>query len=714
MQTIRFLPGGCWVKIFSTCIAGLCWLATAPASTSAQETPISYPPAVPLVTHDPYFSIWSAADHLTDSWPVHWTGKVHGLCGLVRIDDKAYRVMGTEPLGVPACRQIGLQVLPTRTIYDFEADGVRLTLTFMSPLLPGDLDLLSRPVTYVTWQVRAVDARSHDVAIHFDSSAEAAVDEPSQAVAWSRSQIGGLQALRIGSVEQGVLKKSGDNRRIDWGYLYVAATDQPGLSAVVGGHDAVRKQFARSGTQPSREDKRMPRAANDDWPVASLAWSLGKVAAEPVTRVALIAYDDQYSIEYLGTKLRPYWRRSGLDMEGLLPKAAGQYAQIAEKCGKFDKELMADALAVGGKGYAWLCAISFRQAIAGHKLALGPPGPGGTDGRPMLFSKECFSNGCIATVDVTYPTAPIFMLLDKELLKASVTPILDYAASPRWKFPFAPHDLGTYPKANGQVYGGGETSDKDQMPVEESANLLLIALVIARLDGDTKYVGQYWPQFDRWARYLKEKGLDPPNQLCTDDFAGHLAHNTNLSIKAILALAAYGRMCEMVGKTAEAVEYRKTAESCAARWIAMAADGDHYRLAFDRPGTWSQKYNLVWDRILDLKVFPAKVAAKEIAFYKTKLNSFGLPLDNRADYTKTDWQVWTATLATSRSDFDALMEPVYAFIRCTPQRVPLTDWYQTRDARQQGFQARPVIGGVFIKLLDDPAVWKKWQQARYH
>jgi hypothetical protein len=421
-------------------------------------------------------------------------------------------------------------------------------------------------------------------------------------------------------------------------------------------------------------------------------------------RWLMLAYDDEYSIEYLGQKLRPWWRRNGADAAELLQAAAKlqENRTVETAAGEFTIQFGQDLERVGGGDYGQLCFLTYRQAIGAHKLVAGPKG------EPMLFSKECFSNGCIGTVDVLYPAAPIFALFNNELLKATVTPMFEYAMTDRWKFPFAPHDLGTYPLANGQVYGGGEKTEENQMPVEESGNMLLVAAVISKLDGNTKYVDRYWRLLERWAKYLKEKGLDPENQLCTDDFAGHLAHNANLSLKAILALGAYAQMCEMSGKRDEAKQYRSLAEQFAKEWVKLADDGDHYRLAFDKPGTWSQKYNLVWDKLLGLKLFPPEVARKEIAYYKTKLKPYGLPLDNRALYTKTDWEVWTATLAESRADFDALMNPVYRFVHETPDRVPLTDWYMTDTAKLQGFRARPVIGGVFIKMLEDPAMWKKW------
>ena len=681
----------------------LCIIVVACISSvaSAQPSDTFRPPAVPLVTHDPYFSVWSMSDRLTDSWTKHWTGATNAMCGLIRIDGKPYRFMAPAVLKVPAMTQLSLEVLPTRTIYRFEQDAVRLTLTFTTPALRDDLDILSRPITYITFDIAATDKQPHDVALYFDCTGELAVDRPEQAVTWGRYRTGDMDVLRIGSKEQNVLAKAGDNLRIDWGYLTIAVPDAPGRATVMTSDRLGRGGFIDDGRLPADDDLRMPRAARDDWPVLACVYRLGAVKGEPVSRYLMIGYDDRYSIEHFGNRLRPWWRRNGMDMPELLRTAQKEYAQLRPRCAKFDAELMADLEKAGGDHYAKLCALAYRQCIAAHKLVAD------NDGTPLYFSKENFSNGCIATVDVTCPSCPFFLLFNPRLLAGQLLPILDYASMRRWKHAYAPHDLGTYPKANGQVYGGAEHSDRDQMPVEECGNMLLMMAALGHMDREGALIQRYWPLLRQWANYLKEKGLDPENQLCTDDFAGHLAHNTNLSIKAIVALGGYSQLCERFDKK-EAAAYRKTAQDMARAWLKMADDGDHFRLAFDRPKTWSQPYNLVWDRLLGLNLFPAEAARREIAFLKTKQNQYGLPLDNRKAWAKLDWTVWTATLAETPQDFRAFIDPLYRFANESPSRVPLTDWYWTNSGKQAGFQARSTVGGIYIKMLADRKTWDKW------
>jgi hypothetical protein len=658
------------------------------------------PPAVPLVTHDPYFSIWSMSDDLNAGPTRHWTGKVQRLTGLVRIDGNVFRWMGDSPRSVAALPQTGLTLTPTRTAYQFAGQGVSLEVDFLSPLLPSDPDVMSRPVTYITMTARSQDAARHSVQLLFGADASLAVDSGTEEVAWSRSRLKAMTVLRASDFEQPVLQKSGDDLRIDWGYLLLVLPDQAGASASTQLSDDVDSQFAE-GQALSFDDMDMPRRADRRTMLASV-FDLGQIGNTASSRHVLLAYDDIYSVEYLNRWLRPYWRRNGMTMGQLLETAEQDYSSLDQRARRFDDELVRDLRRVGGDAYAEVAVLAFRQTIAASKLVAD------VNGRPLLFPKEDFSNGCISTVDVIYPASPFFLLFNPELLEAQLEPLMEYTETGRWRFPFAPHDLGTYPKANGQVYGGGERTLEDQMPVEESGNMLLMFAALAKIEGNANYANRYWPQLQQWAEFLRKEGMDPENQLSTDDFAGHLAHNANLSIKAILALGGYSVLADMTGRKSEATTYRQLAQDMANRWEQMAQDGDHYRLAFDKPGSWSQKYNLVWDRILGLGLFPAKVAQSEIRFYEAHLNGFGFPLDNRRDYTKLDWEVWTATLTDRREDFNTLIAPLQRFINESPSRVPLTDWYSTTDGKQAGFQARSVVGGVYIPLLATPDLWSKW------
>jgi len=673
------------------------------------------PPAVPLIAHNPYFSVWSMADHLTDQNTKHWTGHEQPLYGLARIDGKTWRFMGEDPHAapgdVPAMQQTSLQVTATHTVYQFQAGGVALTVTFFTPAFPKDLDILSRPVTYLT--VDATGDGTHDLSVLIDVDPIIAVNSSDEPVTWGRSRAGGtgtagLTVLNVGSRDQRVLNRPGDDLRIDWGYFHLAAPDSESPQFALSSNSLA--SFQETGSLPTADDMDTPRMPREGAADLAVLLPFGKVAAEPVRRHVLLSYTEDYAIEYLGRKLRPYWQRNNLSVQQMLADAETQLPALEARGQAFDKELASDLEATGGPAYAQLAILSYRQTLAAHGFAAD------IDGTPLMFPKENFSNGCISTVDVLYPSAPFFLFFNPALLQAQLKPVMEYAALARWKWPFAPHDLGTYPLADGQVYGGGERTEDDQMPVEESGNLLILVAAMERELGNADFARQYWPQFSKWAEYLRSEGLDPANQLSTDDFAGHLAHNANLSIKAIEALAAYAELARAVGKPDVAAEYEKLAHGMAAQWQTMALDSDttggpHYKLAFDKPGTWSQKYNLVWDQILDLKLFPPQVRETELAFYMTHINRFGLPLDNRADYTKLDWSVWTATLADKAhpEQFVAILDPIGAWINQGPTRVPLTDWYDTKTGKQIGFQARSVVGGVYIKALADKPLAEKWR-----
>ncbi|MGC2498587.1 MAG: DUF4965 domain-containing protein [Acidobacteriaceae bacterium] len=682
--------------------AALAAVAVAVSPFAGAQQPVTVrTPATPLVVHDPYFSVWSFDDALNSGPTRHWTGTDQQLNGVIRIDDHPFRFMG-DWQDIPELPQVSRAIWPTRTIYDFEGHGIHLTATFFTPALPQDLDVLSRPLTYLIWTVRSTDGQPHKVRLSVSASAKLAVNDEHETVVWGTNRVGDMTVMQIGDNQQPMLEKAGDNLRIDWGWADLAIPAQSGMTTEIVGGRAFHHDVASGASSAEGDDLDMPRAPRVDLPMMAVNFDLGDVSPSPVTRRAMLAYNDREAVEYLHRQLPDYWRRNEQTFAGMLQDAEHQEDALLTKAEAFDRALVTDLTQVGGEKYAQLAVLAYRQTFGAGKLVVD------IDGQPRYFAKENSSNGCTDTVDVIYPASPFFLLLNPKLLEAELRPVMDYARLPRWPWPFAPHDIGTYPLANGQVYGGGEKTEEDQMPVEESGNILIMFDALAKAEGNADFAAQYWPLLSRWADYLLKFGMDPENQLSTDDFTGHLAHNANLSIKAILALGSYAQLADMLHKTDEAARFRQNAQQMAQQWLKMAADGDHTRLAFDVPGTWSQKYNLVWDRILGLNLFPESLTREEIAFYLKHQNAFGLPLDNRHTYTKLDWSVWTATLAPNQHQFQELIDPLYRFMTETPTRVPLSDWFDTVTGAQVGFQARSVVGGVYIKMLTDPALWKKW------
>ena len=663
-------------------------------SLSAQVTGFRAP-AYPLVTHDPYFSIWSTDEVPTRCETTHWTNKPMPIHIMVKLDGKAYRLMGKSPAFVPAANSVGNQLTPTQTIFSYLQDGVAIDLCFLSPILAEDLDLVSRPLSYITWKFFSNDKKAHSAEIYFAISGLVAVDNRSQQVVWESSTTGNLQLLKIGSKEQPVLQKSGDDLRIDWGYLYAAAEKGDGVTYFAGRRDDAIGAFTDGNQFPAMADADQGRRVGELNSVVAFRIPLKIAAGNKAEKRIMLAYDDIYSVEYFGKRLEGYWKKKFGNAEDLLQTAEKEYASIAKRCDNFDQDLLKKAEKLGGKEYAVICALAYRQCMAAHKVVKDEKG------EPLCFSKENFSNGSMGTVDVFYPASPFFLYLNPELMKAQTTPIFDYAESGRWPWPYAPHDIGKYPLGNGQKYGGGEKTEDRQIPVEECGNMVILAGAIAKTEGNATYATKYWKIITKWAEYLRDKGFDPENQLCTDDFAGHLAHNTNLSVKAIMGLASYASLCEMRGLAAEASKYKQIAAEMVQKWIETANDGDHYRLAFDKPGSWSQKYNLVWDNVLGFNIFPKMVKEKEIKYYLRNMNHYGLPLDNRESYTKLDWILWSASMADSNQQFKELIHPIYNFLNETPDRVPMTDWYWTKSGELKGFVARSVVGGVYMELLKE-------------
>ncbi len=646
--------------------------------------------AYPLITSDPYCSIWVLDDQPAGKDTCHWTGARKRLTLTATIDGTPYSLLGIQSGTTPVAATT--TVSPTKTIFVYEVNGLEVTLSFCAPLLLDDWDLLSMPITFIDISAKAIDGAKHTALLQFSFYNDLCYNGLyAPEIRGDVRRDGALSVGWMGQVQQNLLCHTGDHVTIDWGYGYLA------------------------GNCPIQYTRAM-----DDWALtATLEETIG---AEPVRLPLMLMYDDVASINYFGYIAKAWYARSGMTLLQAMRFCEENRESIIERCEALDKDLADRALALGGEPYHTLVCASYRHTISAHKLIADE------NRQPIFFSKENDSNGCMGTADLSYPSMPLFLLYAPELVRAMCTPILRFASLPIWVHPFAPHDVGRYPHATGQVYalkhagmmhGGPEKhgrldvlppiyqwapmeediyNQRNQMPVEECGNMILLVAAAMRADGDTAYVKAHLPLLNKWAQYLLENGRDPDEQLCTDDFAGHLARNVNLALKAVYAVAAFGWMLEKLGDVQNGAFYRKESETMLRSIMAQAQQKGYTSLTLDGQG-WSLKYNAIWDLLFQFNMLDKSFFIDELNKYRSECRRYGVPLDNRALYTKSDWELWVAAMDIDNKATEEFSTPIARYLAETPTRFPFPDWYGTVSGTYQSFIGRSVQGGLFMPML---------------
>lgn len=588
------------------------------------------------------------------------------------IDNTYYSLMGTLHSskrqifsGLEVIEQKNVNISPLITAYEFENELVRVKLEFTTPLLLRELDVLSRPLSYIEYDVEIKDKNLRDIKFYFDISPECCVNEWTQEVVLKNSDFG----VFCGNKEQKILGRAGDNVCIDWGYLHLIHKDAKFVFTDI-------ELYNRGFVVRNADTEKTYNAFNEAPVMAVITSELNGLIA--------VAYDDIKAIEYFGERLDDFYKETDGSFDNMVKRAVSQYDDIKQKCVLFSEELQAEASKIS-REYEKIISLIYRQVIAAHKLVRD------TDGNILFISKECFSNGCAATLDVSYPSMPMFLKYNPELVKGMLRPIIRVARSEEWADKeFSPHDAGRYPCLMGQAYE--KESGGAQMPIEECGNMLIMTAALTKVSGNSDFAEENKDLLKQWAEYLTENGYDPQNQLCTDDFAGKWEHNCNLSVKAIVAIGAYGKLFNNSRFTDIAKQY-------ADRWIEDTRTEIGTLLAFDRQDTWSIKYNMIWDRLLGLGLFPREVYQKEIEAYKMKMCKYGVPLDCRSNYAKLDWLAWTTVMIDDSQYTQTVYKKIYDYINETIDRAPVGDWYNVESGRQYAFQNRSVLGALFINIM---------------
>lgn len=654
--------------------------------------------AYPLFIKDPYFSIYSNGDILTESDTIFWTGAKKELLGLVKIDNKIYSFLGKSEF--EKLEQINVELETFKTIYTFKKDDFILKVEFVSPLTLNDLKLLSCPICYMHYDF--VCSNKHDFEIYLLMNEKWCYNEGNN----DKHQIIGNEfkfrkynVAKFGLRRQLYLSQSNDEFLSDWGYFYLA-----GENAHFFGKKHLKTYLLNDDFMPKFDGE-------DKYISASNKSYQGNI---------LIGHDDVVAIQYFDDFLKTYYFEDGKNIFDAIRYVYYNIPSIENKMKRMDDKIkkLADKVS---PHYYLLCCASYRQSIGGHKLVQK------RNGDLLFLSKECGSNGCIGTVDVSYPSLPLYLMFSPILVKGMMVPILDFASKPIWKYDFAPHDVGRYPLVVGQVYGNKEerikyNSEKDfgvetypvfanypfkddiyykdkQMPVEESGDMLIMAYSYYKETKELDFIKKNYEIFNKWANYLSKKGLIPDNQLCTDDFAGHLDKNINLSIKACIALKAFAKLSKILNNQENELKYNKIVKSFTKYIESYSSKRGFLPLTYqENDNRFSLKYNFAMDKFLKFNLFSQEIINHEINLYLTKVNEFGIPLDERKDYSKTDWQLWVASFVSDELK-NKIIDGIVNYMKNGVNRTPFPDWYETKTGLSYSMKNRTVQGGIFFPLL---------------
>ncbi|KAG6182265.1 hypothetical protein E4U36_003461 [Claviceps purpurea] len=653
------------------------------------------PPAVPLAVRSPYVNLWANGQEdgshpmLAGQWPRFWTTGVQAWQGFIMVDGQVYNWMGGHP-GAPNVEQISVDYTSTRSNFNMSVAGkVAMNIEFMSPVYPEDLRRQSIPFSYMNVAVRSLDGASHSVQLYTDVSGEWASGDVNAVVNWETKSTSGIRSHKFYKAKQSEFQEDGDNAA--WGNWYYSTAEHQGVTYKIGADVDVRGHFFNQSKLDNKVDTQF-RAVNDRWPVFAFSRDFGNVKST-VSALFTIGVAQKNAIQFTGQADQPQavpslWT-SYFSEQDMVTFFYNDFVDAGHASNRLDLRIQRDSVAAGGQDYATMTTLVVRQVFGALAYS-------GTSENPLIFLKEISSNSDIQTVDVIFPAFPILLYLNPDLLRYLLEPLL---INDRYHYPnnYAQHDLGRFPRANGYPKGNDEA-----MPLEECGNMIIMMLALAQRKNDNKYLADNWDLLVKWAQYMIDDAKIPAQQLSTDDFAGHLANQTNLAIKGIIALQAMSEIATRAGHRGDSTKYANYAKEYLAFWTEHGvnkADG-HSMLQYDNPASYGLLYNIYPDKVLGLDFIPQDIYDMQSNFYLKNQKKYGVILDTRNVWTKTDWEMFAAAVAKPDTK-RMFISKIARWINETPTWRAMTDLYDVNTGGYPGglqFTARPVMGGLFSLL----------------
>ncbi|KAK5627271.1 hypothetical protein RRF57_002987 [Xylaria bambusicola] len=771
------------------------WPAIAALVVTYANASTLTPPVLPLIVRNPYLSIWlpQARDAPWKNWPMFWRGETVGFAVMASIPHSrtVYPLLGRPQdfldhsssynISLPQYDGATFDASTTNLTYTIRGTDIRIVLSFLSPITPTSTLRQAFPASYLTCFVEG----STDLSLYLDVNGEWVSGDRGSKIQWGLEEPRAghsktnLKTWRITRAAEQLFTEVQD--RAEWGTLHVSAPSD--VKHQSGESRRIRRAFAESSSLTNKVDDAY-RGIFEEEPIFAFSktFRLGKNStfSSPLRQDSVVftfALTQDPVVQFASarglTLMRPLWASHFFTAEEMVQYHYDDYKTAAHLARNYSDQLARDAYASGSKDYQDIAALSARQVLGATQFS-------GTPDSPILFLKEISSNGNFQTVDVIFPAFPFFLYTNPQWLAYLLEPLIEHQLSGQYPNDYSMHDLGAhFPNATGHSDGKDE-----YMPVEECGDMLIMGLALANALKDNtrpaftfnalpetkplgsgpkksplsidvygmdnirtgvgimgekaaaKWLRHSYKLWTKWTGYLVRESLIPANQLCTDDFAGWLANQTNLALKGIIGIKAMSGIANLVGEESDAKYYSSVADDYIEKWqgFGLSRDKTHAKLAYTWWGSWTTLYNLFADALLcfhlsddrsttqgqgqswdshqrpigdagveilkSKKFIPDEIYQMQSDWYHNVLQRYGLPLDSRHLYTKSDWEFFAAAVA-SKEVRTEILQHVATWVNETVTDRPFTDLYETEgEGGFPGiyFMARPVVGGHFAFL----------------
>ncbi|KAJ5385872.1 hypothetical protein N7509_008413 [Penicillium cosmopolitanum] len=669
-----------------------CLIAT--ASSAVTYSPVK-PPSYPLAVRSPYLSAWIPGS-LVESLPSHnaqfWAGNNLVWSVIARVDGKTYNLFGvaspndeTQSATVTAATYTS-----THSTFTVTAGSRQFTLDFFSPVSPKNYVRQSLPFSYLTVTVTAGNSASVQVYTDIDSSWTGQASDST----WSYSTSGKTGVFQIEANGASTYSQNSNGQAL-WGSAVYATRPSASstLSTQSGPRVAVRDQFVNNGTLSGNH------AAWSSGGVVAFAHDLGTTTSASAVTFA-IGHVREESIDFLGEAQTGYYRASYKSTTAAVVHFLDDYSSAKSESTDFDSLIESTGTSSYGSNYSDILALSVRQVYGGIEITI--PNDSLDTEYVRAFIKEISSDGNINTVDVIYATFPIFYTLSPDYLKLLLLPVFEYQASDAYTKEYAVHEIGAnYPNAT------GHPADGEEMPIEESGNIIILTYAYEKASGNTDLSDTYSAQLKQFAEYLYENGLYPASQLSLNDALGELANQTNLAVKAAVGLATYGALTDQKNYTTTGREW---ADKIWTDHLGTDDAGTRFLIQYDTT-PWFLVFNHYPDVLFDLDVFPDEAYNATTDFYPTVRETAGVPLDGAIGWGQTNWQSFVAATVTGDTR-DLFISDLHAYLSNGLNTAPWSDryWVEASNGYSAGqsysFRARPTLGSHFaLAALSGANIW---------